>query len=651
MRCRLSAVHRLPAAVYPLYAVSCLLFLTACSSPPPRSLSPSVADNLVLITIDTLRADRVGAYGYTAARTPALDRLARHGVRFDKAYAAAPITLTSHASLLTGRYPPGHGARHNGLHVDESVPTLATFLHDRGFATGAFVGAFPLDRRFGLARGFDVYSDRMPRGEDGRQANERPGHAVVDEAITWASKRHERFFLWVHLFEPHAPYGDPVHDGRPAPLRYDEEIATADEQVGRLLNALAPRLGRTLVVVAGDHGESFGEHGEVGHSLFVYDTTLRVPLIVSGPGAPAGGLVAEPVCLVDVAPTVVRSLALPRFDSDGVDLAPAFAGAPLAARALYAESFAPLLDFGWSPLRSLREGRWKAVAAPRSELYALGEDPGEAHDLAGANAPELARLLPRIERYSGSELAEAAVRLKPDSTDAAHGGGREGGGRRRKAADADTRARLGALGYLQGRGPGGEGAGRPDPKDRRAMAADIERATSGEVQGPELLALLTRLAAQDPANGQVRMRLGYALVDAGRVRDAERHFAAAVAARVPSADPYLGLALCQSRRGAVNEALGTLAAGDRVEPGNPVVQANLGLLLAGAGRQADAAAALRRALEVDPDLHEARFNLALAYARAGRRAEAATQATELLARLPAGAPQRPEVERLLKAVR
>lgn len=625
--CPLSAVRcRLPAAC-------CLLLLAACSpsSTPPPPRAAATARNLVLITIDTLRADAVGAYGNAAARTPALDSLARDGVRFERAYATAPITLTSHASLLTGRYPPGHGARHNGLRIDPAVPTLATILQARHFATGAFVAAFPLDRRFGLARGFDVYSDRMPRADNGRQANERPGREVVDEAIAWLAQQRGRFFLWVHLFEPHAPYGDPAHDRRPARLRYADEITTADQQVGRLLAALSPRRDETLVVAAGDHGESFGEHGEVGHSLFVYDTTLRVPLVVAGPGAPAGLVVRDPTCLVDIAPTVTAALGLPRFDGDGLDLHPALGGARLPVRALYAESFAPLLDFGWSPLRALREGGWKAIAAPRPELYALDGDAAEERDVSAANGAELARLLPRIEGISTADLA-------------GDGGRRPEGGK-----NPDTMARLNALGYLQG--PGARSAApRPDPKDRREMAARIEQATSGEVQGAELLALLTRLAKEDPANGQVRLRLGYALVEAGRLRDAESHFAAAVAAGVASADPYLGLALCQARRGAVDAALSTLAAGDRVEPGNAVVQANIGLLSAQAGRQAPAITALQRALDLDPDLHEARFNLALAYARAGRQADAAAQARELLRRLPATAPQRPEVERLLRAL-
>ena len=217
------------------------------------SLTPATR-NLLLITIDTLRADRVGAYGYRSARTPAIDTLAARGARFDSAFSSAPITLTSHATIMTGRYPPGHGARHNGMRLDPAVPTIADALRQAGFATAAFVAAFPLDRRFGLTKGFQTYSDRMPRGPQGRLASERPGHVVADEAIAWLDEhRAGSFFLWVHLFEPHAPYGDPS-DHRPVGERYDDEVAEGTSGGATRRSA---RKGRTLIAVAGDHGEAF----------------------------------------------------------------------------------------------------------------------------------------------------------------------------------------------------------------------------------------------------------------------------------------------------------------------------------------------------------------------------------------------------------
>lgn len=610
------------------------------------------ATSVVLVTIDTLRADRVGVYGWRAARTPAIDALAARGVRVERAYAVAPITLTSHASLLTGVYPPVHGARHNGMRLRAEVPTLAEMLHARGFATGAFVAAFPLDRRFGLNRGFDVYSDALPRGPDGRPRNERPGREVVDEALTWLSARQAGtpFFLWVHLFEPHAPYeGDPA---RPAGDRYDDEIAKADAQVARLVQALDARAGAaaasTLIIVSGDHGEAFGEHGEIGHSVFIYDTTLRVPLVLAGgpvtsrARGPQARVIDEAVSLVDVLPTVLDLAGLPAVRGDGESLVPAFTGDPnrrasaLGARALYAESLAPLFDFGWSPLRSLRLNDIKYIAAPKPELYDIPHDAAETHNVLAEHPDTAATMAARLDQAHPTD-----------------GGG--GSATTPAPQDPEALARLRSLGYLAsspGRAPAGAAgaSGRPDPKDRVGLASRIAQVTSGEVQGPALRAALEQLVRDDPKNGQMQMRLGFVLIEANDCRAAVPHFEAAIAAAVPSADPHLGLAECLTGAGQRDAARRALLAAERVEPGNPVVAANLGMLALDAGNVPDAITRLRAALASAPDLHIARFALARAYGRAGQRTDAAREARELLARLPADAPQRPEVERLLAAV-
>ena len=607
------------------------LSTAACSRAPQ---SPEArARNLVLITVDTLRADHVGAYGYARARTATLDALAKNGALFERAYAAAPITLPSHATLLTGRYPPGHGARDNGLRVSASVPTLATALHAKGFATAAFVAAFPLDHQFGLDRGFDVYGDRLPRGADGRPANERPAADVVSDAIAWlkpaaSRKPQAAFFLWVHVFEPHAPYGDPASN-RPALERYDEEIATADREIGRLIAALGPAAAQTLIVAAGDHGEAFGEHGEYAHSIFVYDSTLRVPLLISGPGVPAGTRVAEPVTLADVAPTVMRALGVPIADVDGIDLSPAFARAPLPPRELYAESFAPLVEFGWAPLRAVRSSGRKLIAAPTPELFDVEQDPAETTNLAAGLSNVARDLQKRVDRYSGPDLPGAAT------------------------AGREAAERLRALGYASGsaiRNPQSSMTGRPDPKERRELAARIAQVTSGELSGTALLNALEGIVREDPRNGQAQLRLGYARLRAGDCARAEPAFHAAAAAGLPTADVHLGLATCLGQRGDLAGAERALAEAQRIEPDNPAVIANLGLLQASKGDFTAAIASLSAALAADPAMHEARFNLAVVYAKAGRKAEAAAAARDLLARLPANAPQRSEVERLLRAV-
>jgi arylsulfatase A-like enzyme len=635
-------------------------------------------NGVVLITIDTLRADRVGAYGWRAARTPAIDALAARGVRADRAFAAAPITLTSHASLLTGLYPPGHGARHNGMRLRSDVPTLATTLQARGFATGAFIAAFPLDRRFGLDRGFDVYSDRLPRGADGRPLNERPGRVVVDEALAWIGTMSagRPFFLWVHLFEPHAPYeADPAFGSSPATRsvsdRYDDEVARADTQVARLVQAVAPRAASTLFIVTGDHGEAFGEHGEVGHSVFIYDTTLRVPLVFAGAGvdarAAAGGTatassaIAEPVSLVDVVPTVLELLGLSAIEGDGMSLVPALSGARagssgrgdasggIGARTLYAESFAPLLDFGWSPLRSLRVGNQKYIAAPKAELYDVAQDSAETHNLL-AERPAVAKdLAARIDRIAPADLPSAAA--GSGANRANRGAGKDGAA---AATDREAEARLRSLGYLASSGAATganvPASARPDPKDRVELASRIAEVTSGELHGPALRAALERLVRDDPRNGQMQMRLGFVLQEGDACPAAVPHFEAAIAAGVPSADPGLGLAECLGAVGRVDAARRALVAAERVEPGNPIVSANLGMMDLQEGQLASAIDRLRKALAVAPDLHEVRFALARAYGRAGQRADAAREARELLARLPPDAPQRSEVERLLAVV-
>jgi len=616
----------------------------ACGRQKPAS--KPAARNLLLITIDTLRADHVGAYGWSRAHTPTLDGLAKNGALFERAYAAAPITLPSHATLLTGRYPPGHGARDNGLRLSPDVPTLATELHAKGFATAAFVAAFPLDHQFGLSRGFDVYGDRLPRGNDGRPANERPAADVVNDAISWLRTPGPKgpglpsgssapspqppvpFFLWVHLFEPHAPYGDPS-SLRPAVDRYDEEVATADREAGRLIAALGSAAADTLIVATGDHGEAFGEHGEYAHSIFVYDTTLRVPLLMAGPGVPAGARVADAVTLADVAPTVMRALGAPMANVDGIDVTPAFARTPLQERELYAESFAPLVEFGWAPLRTVRSGAWKLIAAPQPELFDGQADPGEQANAIGSHPDVARRLQARVDRYSTDSLNASAA-----------------------PAGGEAAQRLRALGYSSGSTirDSQSAMSRPDPKDRRDAIARIAQVTSGELSGAALLAALEGIVRDDPRNAQAQLRLGYARLQAGDCAHAEPAFHAAASAGLPTADVHLGLATCLGQRGDLAGAERALAEAQRIEPDNPAVIANLGLLQASKGDLPAAIQSLTKALAVDPGLHEARFNLALAYARAGRKAEAAAEARDLLTRLPPSAPQRPEIERLLRAV-
>jgi cytochrome c-type biogenesis protein CcmH/NrfG len=410
--------------------------------------------------------------------------------------------------------------------------------------------------------------------------------------------------------------------------RYDEDIATADREAGRLLKTLGPRTD-TLVVAASDHGEAFGEHGEYAHSIFIYDTTLRVPLIMNGPGLRAG-VVPDAVTLADVAPTIARLLGVDLPDANGIDISATFSGRALSARELYAESFAPLVEFGWAPLRAVRSGTWKYIAAPTPELYYLERDSAEQTNVASGQEVVARSLSQRVNQFSGDVLAGPGQSTDPKVTE-----------------------RLRALGYVAGApsATSPSAMSRPDPKDRRDLAARIAQVTSGELQGAALVDALEGIVRDDPRNGQAYVRLGYARLQSGDCARAEPAFRAAAAAGLPSADVYLGLATCLGQRRDLFGAEAALANAQRLEPDNPVVVANLGILQASKGNLPAAIETLTRAIALDPSLLEARFNLALTYAKAGRRDDAGVTARDLLARLPENAPQRAEVERLLRAVK
>src|SRR6266571_943104 len=376
-----------------------LLLLGTATSPP----------DVLLITIDTLRADHVGAYGYAAAQTPGLDRLAREGVLLEEAVAQVPQTRPSHASLFTGRYPFEHGIRDNiSAPLPSKIPTLATLLARAGYDTAAFIGAYPVSRASGLDQGFATFDDPFgageatpphptlsPRGErDGWEPrSERRASEVVDRALAWLGKPHDKpFFLWIHLYDPHAPYESPApFRQRFAKHPYDGEIAYADAQANRLLAWLdrARRRANTMVVATSDHGEGLGDHRESEHMLLVYDSTLRVPMLVSWPGhLRAGARVGGQFRSVDLLPTVLDLLALPPVPTSGASRAAALReGARIPESESYAESLYGSLHFGYAPLRALRGHGWKYVDAPRAELYRVADDPGETKNLLAAQGP------------------------------------------------------------------------------------------------------------------------------------------------------------------------------------------------------------------------------------------------------------------------
>jgi arylsulfatase A-like enzyme/Tfp pilus assembly protein PilF len=413
----------------------------AASTVRPRSA--------LLITLDTMRADRLGAYGYSSARTPNLDALARRGVRFDDATAPAPITGPSHAAILTGMLPGRLSVFDNATTaLPESASTIAEVLSPKGFATGAFVGAFILDRPYGFAQGFDTFESGFSRVDSGTEANtERPANEVVDEALAWLSSvpGDLPFFGWVHLYDAHVRYSPPA----PFSPDYDGEVAFVDQQVGRLLAALRARgtMDSTLVIAIGDHGESLGEHGEDEHGVFLYDAVLRIPFIATGPGVKAGHVVAEQVRALDVVPTILDLLgiAVPQ-GSDGVSLKPLLEGGTRTQiPPSYAESLYPKLHFGWSDLRAIRADGWKAIDAPKPELYNLREDPREQNNLYASQRALADRMIADASRL-GRELTAKTSVAAPQP-------------------DPETLERLRSLGYVGTSAAKPGGVRGPDPKD------------------------------------------------------------------------------------------------------------------------------------------------------------------------------------------
>ena len=634
--------------------------LAGCGRPGP-------ARHLLLITLDTVRADRLSCYGYDQPTTPALDRLAAGGARFESAIAPAPLTLPAHCSLLTGNYPTRHGVRINeGFVLAPQNQTLAESLRARGFETGAVIGAFVLARPFGLAQGFDHYDDEVSAAP-GKEGNpfraERNAGEVAERAIAWL-RRHAaapRLFLWAHFYDPHAAYQPPA-EYRVRFGAYEGEIATMDAGIGRLLAALRELdlESSTLVAVVGDHGESRGEHDERTHGLFIYDSTVRVPLILSGPGVPRGRVVTAQVPTLDLGPTVLELLGLPaELGADGRSLVPRLSGARAADRIAYSESHYGSILCNWGTLESLRDGRWKYIRAPRPELYDLQRDPAERRNrirAEPARAERMSQTLERVRAAAGEpELLAAAV----------------------ADVGSEAAARLRSLGYLGGASTLEELAARPpspiDPKDRTRVWLLLDRGTfqilSGELASGATL--LQRALAQDPGNllalkvlsktlpklgrpeeaialsrrllatgffqGEAWRDLGLRYLEADQLPAAERAFEHALEHDARSVAALNNLAVLALRGGRRERAVGLLEQALRINPENSEAQRNLAQLTFESSRAALAAgdpqsaiAQLQDALAALPHDGDLRELLARTLGEAGQRKAALREINLLL---------------------
>jgi len=593
---------------------------------PPVARPAAVDRDLLLVTLDTTRADRLGCYGYARARTKRLDRLAAEGVRFAQATSPAPITLPAHASIFTGLNPPTHGVRNNGnFYLSERFETLATAFKSRGYTTAAFVSSFILDRRYGLARGFDHYDDAMGRTGPrilALEAERRGDHTTL--ALThWLETRPsaERVFLWLHLYDPHEPYRPPP------PFRevfaddaYDGEIAFADAAVAATLDALARagRLERTVVAVIADHGESLGDHGEETHSMLLYESAIRVPFLLWGPGlVPSGRVVEESVRAIDLAPTLLDLMGgppLPR--SDGRSLRPLIEGrASEPSPGAYAETLLPQLYMNWAPLRSLRDSRFKLIDAPDPELYDLLRDPAEQTNLFTAR-PELARALrAALAEVQGGEGAMSVGTL-----------------------DRETIEKLAALGYLgagHAAAPSAPQAGA-DPKRMIGVFNRLRRANSAvrDKRFADALPILREVLAEDPKNAFATLVMGSAHMVQGDNATAIRYFRRYLELVPTSSYAHLWLAICHVRRGEQDLSLREAEAALALDPRFSDARVLKAGILASRGRHAEAVAELQQAVLADPAKAILRLDLAKVLAEAGRPDEAAREYKVILEREP-----------------
>ena len=631
--------------------------------------------NVLLITVDTLRADRVGAYGSSRGLTPTIDGFAKDGLRFERSYAHVPLTLPSHASLLTGSYPTRHGVHDNGaFRLGPSPPTLAEAMKRAGYRTAAFVGAFVLDARFGLGRGFDVYDDRMlGRGGD-VEFVQRSAEQVLAPAYEWITSNPQSpapspWFVWAHLYDPHEPYTPPEpYRSRYASEPYDGEIAYADAALGAFVAKLrrSNALDSTLVIIASDHGESLGEHGERTHGLFAYDATLRVPLVMWAPPRLPRGLFRETMRLVDVGPTILDLVGAPALpDVDGRSIRPFTGGGqPFDRPASYFEALNANLTRGWAPLTGVVADRLKLIDLPVPELYDLDADPGEQRNLYApqrARARDLETRLDQIAR-GGSPAAPSAP------------------------IDADADARLRSLGYVVSSTarPRKSYGAADDPKTLVHLNAALDDASAARARGdtdtavrtlqavvserPDFLIAYDRLADALRASGRIEeavrvldkaargghadrailRSLGAVLRDAGDLKRSAavlEELARGDASDLQTADE-LGVTLAHAGKAAEAERQfrRVLAA----SPNAAETWNNLGSLFLATKRYGDAADALSRAVAINPDLASAHNGLGVTLAAQGQMERAVAEWTRALALRPGYADAQYNLDRARK---
>ncbi len=557
--------------------------------------------NLLLFTLDTTRADHLGCYGYPKIRTPNIDALAADGVLFRNATAQVPLTLPSHSSIFTGTYPYAHGVRDNGgFYLEPEKVTLAEILKARGWATSAFVGAFVLDSRWGINQGFDYYYDNFDFAKYktiSLDSVQREGGEVIKAFFDWyRTNGDRRFFSWIHFYDPHTPYEPPEpykseYSGRPWGL-YDGEIAYVDSLIGKVLESLREKgvLDRTIIVVAADHGESLGEHGESSHAFFIYDATVSVPLVLKLPGSRSKAAIIEAqVENVDIMPTLLGLLGIdvPKV-VQGRSLVPLLAGDRAGdERMAYSESYYPRYHYGWSELKSLRTARFQFIQAPRPELYDIVRDPRERSNIFGRNSSQAERFVREMKRIEERSAAQGEASQAP------------------RQMDDDALEKLKALGYVGGFTSNARlsrSAGLADPKDKIHLYNKIKQAegASADREYDEALKRISEVIDEDPGIMEARQVRGQIYMELDRPAEAVAECRAALEIDPEYEAAIFTMAQAYRKLGKPEEAAAGFRRLIKMDPKDPKPFMNLGELAIDAGDFDAAIAHLKKALAADP---------------------------------------------------
>ncbi len=596
--------------IHSLYLI--FLIINSCSYSPRNW-------NVLLITLDTTRADRIGCYGYGKARTPNLDRLASKGVKFENAYCQVPLTLPSHCSIFTGTYPLYHGVRNNGNYkLSEKIETLAEILRARGWKTSAFVASFSLDSRFGLDQGFEVYDDEMGEERIKTFLSERRAEEVYSAFRRWyREKGGGKWFSWVHFYDPHLPYDPPEPWRSEIGDRYDGEIAYMDEYVGKVVEELGDEVERTLIVIVGDHGESLGEHGEIQHGFFLYESVLKVPLIfVKKDDIPEEKSIKPRVRLIDVMPTILSLLKIPFPQKiDGVDLKPYLKGRKKADIPSYIETLYPEESMRWSRLIGFIKGDWKLIMAPEPELYKLSFDPEERINLYNSEIEKReelkASLNEIISKYSSSEAQT------------------------RKLSKEELE-KLQSLGYILSEKGGSLSENLPDPKKRIEVVKIIENAQIHEFEKRDTMVveLYKKLISLEPycTFGYTSLAEGY--MKLGDVNSAIQSIKKGIELIPDSFLLWNTLGKIYFKIDNLKESLSAFEKALSLNPDDFDSLYFSGWILNRMGKRADALAMFEKALKIEPENKRLRQDCAVTLAENGEFEKACQILNELLKNFP-----------------